>query len=125
MAIRLVESNNIIILIDEDYMDNEDDNIFEAQKELLKKLQDYDLAVVPSIWMETGPLTILEAFAAGLPVAGSNLGGIRELLNDQAGTFLLPSDPLAWKNLFLNINTITESRAINEKIPNDIHADGT
>ena len=30
MAIRLVESNNINILIDEDYMDNEDDNIFEA-----------------------------------------------------------------------------------------------
>tara|TARA_Y100000741_G_scaffold294706_1_gene235138 strand:+ start:337 stop:489 length:153 start_codon:yes stop_codon:yes gene_type:complete len=29
------------------------------------------------------------------------------------------------KNLFLKINTITESRAINEKIPNDIHADGT
>ena len=74
-----------------------------AQKQLLKKLQYYDLAVVPSIWLETGPLTILEAFAAGIPVAGSNLGGIKELLKDQAGCFLLPSDPLAWKNLFLNI----------------------
>ncbi len=73
------------------------------QKELLKKLQNYDLAVVPSIWFETGPLTILEAFAAGIPVAGTNLGGIKELLIDQPGCFLLPSDPLAWKNLFLNI----------------------
>ena len=45
-----------------------------SQKELLKRLQNYDLAVVPSIWLETGPLTILEAFAAGLPVAGTNLG---------------------------------------------------
>ena len=73
------------------------------QKELLKKLQNYDLAVVPSIWMETGPLTILEAFAAELPVAGTNLGGIRELLDNQKGCFLLPSDSLAWRDLFLNI----------------------
>ncbi len=73
------------------------------QKKLLKKLQHYDLAVIPSIWFETGPLTVLEAFAAGLPVAGTNLGGIKELLNDKEGCFLLPPDKLAWKNLFLNI----------------------
>ena len=54
--------------------------------------------------METGPLTVLEAFAAGLPVAGTNLGGIKELLSNKKGCFLLPPDPLAWKNLFLNIN---------------------
>ena len=53
--------------------------------------------------METGPLTVLEAFAAGLPVAGTNLGGISELLNSQEGCFLLSSEPLAWKNLFLDI----------------------
>ena len=73
------------------------------QKDLLPKLQFYDLAVVPSIWMETGPLTILEAFAAGIPVAGTNLGGIKELLSDQKGCFLLSSDPTSWKNLFLDI----------------------
>ena len=73
------------------------------QKDLLTKLQYYDLAVVPSIWFETGPLTILEAFAAGLPVAGTNLGGIKELLTDQEGCFLLPSNSLAWENFFLSI----------------------
>ena len=73
------------------------------QRELLTKLQNYDLAVIPSIWMETGPLTVLESFAAGLPVAGTNLGGIKELLSNQEGCFLLPPDPLAWKNLFLRI----------------------
>tara|TARA_A100000164_G_C21894077_1_gene766935 strand:- start:532 stop:1836 length:1305 start_codon:yes stop_codon:yes gene_type:complete len=88
------------------------------QKELLKKLQYYDLAVVPSIWMETGPLTILESFAAGLPVAGTNLGGIKELLNDQEGCFLLPSDKLAWKDLFLDIlnNKIILSKFKSPKI---------
>ena len=73
------------------------------QKKLFQKLQNYDLAVIPSIWMETGPLTLLEAFAIGLPVAGTNIGGIKELLSNQKGCFLLPPDSLAWKNLFLEI----------------------
>ena len=48
-------------------------------------------------------MTVLEAFAAGIPVAGTNLGGIKELLKDQEGCFLLPPDPSSWKNLFLQI----------------------
>ena len=39
-------------------------------------------AVVPSIWMENSPLTIYESFAAGLPVVGSDVGGIPELVAD-------------------------------------------
>jgi glycosyltransferase involved in cell wall biosynthesis len=42
----------------------------------------YDLLVVPSQWLETGPLVILEAFAAGIPILGSRLGGITELVED-------------------------------------------
>lgn len=38
----------------------------------------YDAVVVPSQWMETGPLVVLEAFAAGVPVIGSKLGGIAD-----------------------------------------------
>lgn len=73
------------------------------QKKLLKKLQNYDLAVIPSIWMETGPLTVLEAFAAGIPVAGTDLGGIRELLSNVKGCFTLPPESKAWKQLFLKL----------------------
>lgn len=36
--------------------------------------------VFPSIWYETFGLTIVEAFAAGLPVVASNLGGTPDLL---------------------------------------------
>tara|TARA_B100000575_G_C23122786_1_gene649998 strand:+ start:1037 stop:2332 length:1296 start_codon:yes stop_codon:yes gene_type:complete len=74
-----------------------------SNNQLLKKLQNYDLAVIPSIWMETGPLSILEAFAAGIPVAGTNLGGIKELLINQKGCFILPPEESAWKETFIKI----------------------
>ncbi len=67
---------------------------------LLPRLQGYDMAVVPSTWLETGPLTVLEAFAAGLPVAGSDLGGIRELLCDAPSFLRVPLNQMAWMSLF-------------------------
>jgi glycosyltransferase involved in cell wall biosynthesis len=51
-------------------------------KEVLSVLAEMDLAIVPSVWLEIGPLTVLDAFAAGLPVIGSRLGGIAELVRD-------------------------------------------
>ena len=45
-------------------------------------LKNYDALVVPSQGKETGPLVVLEAFAAGISVIGSNLGGIKELVQD-------------------------------------------
>ena len=67
-----------------------------SKDQLLPKLQTYDLAVVPSTCLETGPLTVLEAFAAGLPVAGCDLGGIKELLEGVPGCALLPLEVGAW-----------------------------
>jgi glycosyltransferase involved in cell wall biosynthesis len=56
-------------------------------------LAEMDVAVVPSLWLETGPLTVLEAFGAGLPVVGSRLGGIAELVRDGADGWLFsPGD---------------------------------
>ena len=45
-------------------------------------LSDYDVTIVPSQVLETGPLVVLESFAAGVPVLGSALGGIAELVRD-------------------------------------------
>jgi glycosyltransferase involved in cell wall biosynthesis len=42
----------------------------------------HDALVVPSLWLETGPLVALEAQAVGLYVLGSRLGGIAELVAD-------------------------------------------
>ena len=60
-------------------------------------MADYDLIAVPSRWLETGPLVALEAFAAGVPVLGANLGGIAELVRDGVdGVLVAVDDPAAW-----------------------------
>ena len=60
-------------------------------------LADYDATVVPSQWLETGPLTVLESFAAGVPVVGSDLGGIAELVSHDRDGWLVPhADEHAW-----------------------------
>lgn len=60
-------------------------------------LAGYDLLAVPSQCLETGPLVVLEGFAAGLPVLGSNLGGVAELVRDGVdGALVEPADPAAW-----------------------------
>ena len=58
-------------------------------------LAEADICVVPSIWLETGPLVVLEAFEAGVPVVGSRLGGIAELVRDGVdGLLFSPGDVL-------------------------------
>lgn len=42
--------------------------------------------IVPSEWLENCPLTILEALAKGIPVIGSKIGGIPEILNSESGS---------------------------------------
>jgi glycosyltransferase involved in cell wall biosynthesis len=53
------------------------------------RLGDYHAVVVPSQGLETGPLVVLEAFRAGVPVIGSNLGGIRDLVRPDIDGWLV------------------------------------
>jgi len=67
-------------------------------------LKQYDFLIVPSQWLETGPLVVLEAFAAGIPVLGSNLGGIAELVHhDINGLLVEPGSLTGWKHVFERI----------------------
>lgn len=45
---------------------------------IVEELAQMDVCVIPSLWPETGPLSVLDAFAAGVPVIGTDLAGIRE-----------------------------------------------
>ena len=64
---------------------------------LLSLFQNSDLVAVPSVWMETGPLVVLEAFSQQLPVIGSRRGGIAELVQHGKNGWLAPAgDVGAW-----------------------------
>jgi glycosyltransferase involved in cell wall biosynthesis len=51
-----------------------------------------DVLAVPSNYMETGPLVVLEAHAFGVPVMGADLGGISERVRDGVDGWLLQFD---------------------------------
>lgn len=75
-------------------------------KHVVETLATYDATVVPSQWLETGPLTVLESFAAGVPVIGSNLGGIAELVTHDRDGWLVPhADVRAWTTAIERIAT--------------------
>ena len=50
------------------------------REEAGRVLADMDVLVVPSRWYENAPGVIFEAFAAGVPVVTTNLGGMSELV---------------------------------------------
>jgi GT2 family glycosyltransferase/glycosyltransferase involved in cell wall biosynthesis len=51
---------------------------------------DLDVLVVPSIWVENAPFIIREAFAAGVPVVASDLGGMAEMVREGVDGLLFP-----------------------------------
>lgn len=57
----------------------------------------FDVLAVPSTWLETGPFVVLEAFAAGIPVVGSDTGGIAELVTPgESGLLVRSGSVKAW-----------------------------
>ncbi|MEP7763057.1 glycosyltransferase family 4 protein [Sanguibacter sp. 25GB23B1] len=57
-------------------------------------MRDSDIVVVPSQWPDPCPLTALEGMATGLPVIGTDIGGIPEILTG-VGALVRPQDPRA------------------------------
>jgi glycosyltransferase involved in cell wall biosynthesis len=50
------------------------------------------LSVVPSQWYENNPLSVVESLCAGTPVAGADIGGIPELIDNESGIVFQPFD---------------------------------
>ena len=56
---------------------------FLNQKEMQEEIANCKFVVVPSIWYENCPYSILETLATGKPVIGADIGGIPELVKDK------------------------------------------
>jgi glycosyltransferase involved in cell wall biosynthesis len=82
--------------------------------EMVRHLPSYHVVAVPSRLLETGPLVVLEAFAAGVPVIGSRLGGIAELICDGVDGILVEAEPVAaWTE---GIQRLDEDHAMLERL---------
>jgi glycosyltransferase involved in cell wall biosynthesis len=85
-------------------------------EEVREVMAEHDLVAIPSRLLETGPLVALEAFSAGTPVIGANLGGIAELVTHNVDGILVKSDsPRDWaatiERLSRNRDTVARLRS--------------
>jgi glycosyltransferase involved in cell wall biosynthesis len=90
--------------------------------ELLPVLADLDIVVIPSIWPETGPLVLFEAYAAGVPVVASRIGGPAELIRDGVdGRLFPPGDAMALAKI---ISELTRNPASLENLREGMQQEG-
>lgn len=77
--------------------------------DLLRLLRRARAIVLPSLWYENQPFSILEAFASSKPVIATNLGGMSELVkNQERGLLVPPGDEKALANAMLWMTTNPE-----------------
>lgn len=64
------------------------------REQVMALMQDATVLVLPSTCYENAPLTIIEAFACGLPVIASNIGSLPEFVtHGRTGLLFRPGDP--------------------------------
>jgi len=81
-----------------------------AEGDQPRVLASIDALVVPSVWWENSPLTVLEALAAGVPVVASATGGLPEIVKqDDTGLLVPPGDQ---GSLARALQDVTEGRRL-------------
>ena len=64
-----------------------------SRDEVIRLMKGATFLVMPSEWYEGFPLTIVESFACGLPVLGSRLGGVGEvIIHERSGLHFEPGN---------------------------------
>lgn len=76
---------------------------FQSLDKILVKMRQSSYLVVPSLWYENFPRTIVEAFSCGLPVIASRIGALAEVIQDgktgllfEPGSSMDLAEKLAW-----------------------------
>lgn len=87
--------------------------------ELFREIRKSYAVIIPSEWFENSPMTIIEAFSLGIPVIGSRIGGIPEMVIDGNTGYLFhpsDSDDLADKLLMAaNQTSVLKTLGLNAK----------
>ncbi len=81
----------------------EDVHFTGARRDVEQIMPSADVFVLPSI-SEGFPITLLEAFACGLPAVATDVGGVKELVTPDVGLLVEPEDPVALGEALDKIN---------------------
>ncbi len=78
---------------------------FQSYEDIPSILNLCDIAVVPSIWEDPFPITVLESLAAGLPLIVTRSGGIPEAVNQDCAIILEKDNdlPLGLSNAIMSV----------------------
>ncbi|MEL7834102.1 glycosyltransferase family 4 protein [Fodinibius sp. Rm-B-1B1-1] len=80
---------------------------------VLQVLSEYDVLVLPTFWSGEGyPGIIIEAFGLGIPVIATDLMGIKEMFEKDAGILIEPRSVLELKQAIEEINQSNYSKLI-------------
>jgi spore coat protein SA len=74
-----------------------------------------DISVIPSIWNDPAPLTVIEAMAAGTPLITTHSGGIPEYANERCA-IILERDLNLIDNLAHSIDKLLSNDALREQM---------
>ena len=80
-------------------------------KEQIRKCR---FVVVPSIWYENCPYSVMETLAIGKPVIGADIGGIPELVQNQYTGITYKFDDI--EELALNMNVLFSDEEVAERL---------
>ena len=80
--------------------------------ELPKVLNQHELFILPSLW-ENMPKTLLEAMACGLPVIGTDVKGINEVIEHRKNGIICNTDP---DSIRVAIVTLMEDEVLKQKL---------
>jgi glycosyltransferase involved in cell wall biosynthesis len=91
-----------------------------AKDQVQREMSQAAALIFPSVWYEGMPLTIIEAYAAGLPVIASNLGAMSTMIEDgYNGLHFAPGDSKdlqlkieSWMNLLIEQQELYSRNAI-------------
>lgn len=112
------EKDAIIKLIHENHLENRVKLLgFIDKKGIKEQVRKCRFVVVPSIWYENCPYSVMETLAIGKPVIGADIGGIPELVqNNQTGLTYKFDDVEELSN---KMNTLFNNKELAQKLGNN------
>lgn len=87
---------------------------FQSRDEVMALMKNAMMLVFPSLWYEGLPVTIIEAFAVGLPIVASRLGNMSTLITEhETGLLFEANNP---QDLSQQVATLKENMSLRQTI---------